>query len=112
LRFGTEHGHHDGALRMGEESPMIGLLIRLLVLCSVVFAVVYGVTRALRVGAINRESKHVADEIRKLRLAIQREEMDPADYVVIAARIRKDCKRLGIDAPELPPHLPPRPPKD
>jgi hypothetical protein len=91
---------------------MLGLVIRLLVLCSVVFAVVYGITRALRVNAHSRESQRVADEIRALRMAIQAGELDAAEYAVIAVRIRKDCKRLGIDAPELPPHLPPRKPKD
>lgn len=91
---------------------MIGLVIRLVILCSVVFAVVYGITRALRANVHSKESERIAEEIRALRQMIQLGEMDPTEYAVIANRIRKDCQRLGIEVPELPTHLPPRRPKD
>lgn len=87
---------------------MIGLVIRLLILCTVVFAVVYGITRALRSSMHSKESGRIAEEIRALRQLIQLGEIDPTEYAVIANRIRKDCQRLGIDVPELPMHLPPR----
>lgn len=89
---------------------MIGLLIRLLVLCSVVFAVVYAVTRALRGN--DREARRITEEIRALRQLIQLEQIDPSEYEVIAERIRRDCARIGIAVPELPGALPPRKRKD
>lgn len=87
---------------------MIGLLIRILVLCSVVFAIVYAITRATRGRLQAREAERIAQEIRALRQTIQMGELEPAEYAVIANRIRKDCQRLGIEVPDLPSHLPPR----
>ena len=87
---------------------MLGLVIRVLVLCTVVFAVVYGVTRALRTSANSKEAQRIADEIRKLRESIAQGQMAPSEYAAIAERIRSDCRRLGIAVPDLPPHMPPR----
>lgn len=91
---------------------MIGLLIRLLVLCSVVFAVVYAVTRALRGNVNDREARRITEEIRALRQLIQLEQIEPSEYEVIADRIRRDCARIGIAVPELPGELPARKRKD
>ncbi len=87
---------------------MLGLVIRVLVLCSVVFAVVYAVTRAIRDNAHSKQALRVAEEIRKLRESIASGEVDPVDYAAIAERIRRDCQRLGIAAPDLPSHMPER----
>lgn len=85
----------------------MGLWIRLLVLCSVVFAVVYGVTRALRANAGSKEARRIAYEIEKLREAVARGRTSAAEYAAAAERIRGDCERLGIAVPKLPPELPP-----
>jgi uncharacterized membrane protein len=87
---------------------MLGLVIRVLVLCTVVFAIVYGVTRALRANASSKEAQRIAEEIRRLRESIAAGQIDPAEYASIADRIRSDCKRLGIAVPDLPPQMPPR----
>jgi hypothetical protein len=50
----------------------MGLWIRVLVLCTVVFAIVYGVTRALRANANTKEARRIAYEIEKLREAVAR----------------------------------------
>jgi uncharacterized membrane protein len=87
---------------------VIGLVIRILVLCSVVFAVVFAITRAMRTRVQSSEATRITDEIKKLRTLLQLGEMDATEYAVIAHRIRKDCKRLGIETPDLPLELPPR----
>lgn len=87
---------------------MLGLVVRILISCAVVFAVVYGITRALRANASSKQAQRIADEIKKLRESIAAGAMDPGEYRSIAQRIRDDCRRLGIDAPDLPDHLPPR----
>jgi uncharacterized membrane protein len=91
---------------------MLGLVIRVLVLCTVVFAIVYGVTRALRENAHSKHAQRIADEIKKLRESIAAGQMSPSEYADIAERIRSDCKRLGIAVPDLPPHIPPRAAKE
>lgn len=91
---------------------MIGLIIRVLILCAVVFAVVYALVRAFRARVDSAEAARIADEIKKLRTLIQLGQMDPTEYAVTALRIRKDCKRLGIQAPDLPTELPPPRSKD
>jgi uncharacterized membrane protein len=87
---------------------MTGLTVRILLLCAVVFAVVYGITRALRASASSKEAQRVADEVRRLREAIEGGAMDAADYERTIERIRQDCRRLGIEAPDLPSRMPPR----
>lgn len=87
---------------------MLGLVVRVLVLCTVVFAIVFGVTRALRSSAHSKQAQRIGDEIQKLRESIAAGSMDPAEYAAIAERIRNDCKRLGIAVPDLPPHMPPQ----
>jgi uncharacterized membrane protein len=87
---------------------MTGLVIRILLLCAVVFAVVYGITRALRASASSKEAKRVADEVRRLREAIEGGAMDAAEYERTIERIRQDCRRLGVDVPDLPSRMPPR----
>jgi hypothetical protein len=91
--------------------PMIGLIIRLLVLCSVVFAVVYAITRALRANATSKEAQRIQEEIRSLRATVELGVVDPEEYAVLADRIKRDCERLGIQVPDLPLRLP-RPRKD
>jgi uncharacterized membrane protein len=91
---------------------MIGLLIRILVLCSVVFAVVFAITRALRVSAQNRHIARIEEEIRSLRDAVLAGAVDAEDYAVRADRIRRACAQAGIDVPELPPRLLPRNERD
>lgn len=91
---------------------MTGLVVRILLLCAVVFAVVYGVTRALRATASSREAQRLADEVRRLREAIEGGLMDAAEYARTVERIRQDCRRLGVDLPDLPSRLPSRPPDD
>jgi uncharacterized membrane protein len=86
----------------------MGLLIRILLMCTVVFAIVYGITRALRMAAHSKEARRIAYEVEKLHEAIARGRMTQAEYAEIADRIRSDCKRLGIAPPYLPPDLPPR----
>jgi len=85
----------------------MGLLIRILLMCTVVFAIVYGVTRALRANAHSKEARRIAYEVERLHEAIARGRMTPAEYAEISERIRSDCKQLGIEPPELPPELPP-----
>jgi len=84
---------------------MVGLVIRILVLCSVVFAVVYAITRALRMNANSKQAEQILEEVRKLRLAVEQGSVNAEDYAVVADRIRRDCARLGIDAPDLPERL-------
>lgn len=91
---------------------MVGLIIRVLILCSVVFAVVYAIVRAWRARVDSLEAARIADEIKKLGTLIQLGQMDPTEYALTALRIRKDCKRLGIQAPDLPSELPPPRTKD
>jgi len=78
----------------------------------VVFAVVYGLTRALRANAASKEARRIAEEIRALRDSIALGQMNPTEYARIAERVRADCKRLGIAVPDLPPHMPPRGPSE
>jgi uncharacterized membrane protein len=85
---------------------MIGLVIRILVLCSVVFAVVYAITRALRSGANSKQAEQIIAEVKKLRLAVEQGDIDAEEYAVVADRIRRDCARLGIEAPDFPERLP------
>jgi hypothetical protein len=85
---------------------MIGLIIRVLVLCSVVLAVVYAITRALRANVHSKEARRIQDEIRSLRATVELGVVDAEEYAVLADRIRRDCERLGIDVPELPKRLP------
>jgi uncharacterized membrane protein len=87
---------------------MTGLTVRILLLCAVVFAVVYGITRALRASASSKEAQRVADEVRRLREAIEGGAMDAAEYERTIERIRQDCRRLGIEVPDLPSRMPPR----
>ena len=91
---------------------MIGLLVRTLVLCSVIFAVVYGITRALRASASSKEARRIQDEIRALRATIEVGAVDAEEYAEVADRIRRDCERLGIPVPDLPSRLPPPTRKD
>jgi hypothetical protein len=79
-----------------------------LLLCTVVFAIVYAITRTLRANAASKEARRIAYEIEKLHEAVSRQLIDPAEYRATAARIRSDCERLGIAVPNLPPELPPR----
>jgi len=85
----------------------MGLWIRILLTCTVVFAIVYGVTRALRANAHSKEARRIAYEVERLHEAIARGRMTPSEYAETAERIRKDCRRLGITPPELPADLPP-----
>jgi uncharacterized membrane protein len=85
----------------------MGMLIRLFLMSAVVFAIVYAVTRAIRANAHSKEARRIAYEVEKLHEAIARGRMTPAEYAVIAERIRSDCKRIGVATPDLPPHLPP-----
>lgn len=85
---------------------MIGLVIRILVLCSVVFAVVYAITRALRANADSKEAARILDEIRALRATVELGVVDKEEYAVLADRIKRDCERLGIAVPDLPARLP------
>jgi hypothetical protein len=96
-----------------------GLIIRVLVLCTVVFAVVYALTRALRTRLQNKEIARVAeqvarvaDEVEKLRRAVQAGSVSSTEYAASVMRLRADCERLGLDAPDLPGELPPPPRKD
>ena len=91
---------------------MIGLLIRLLILCSVIFAVVYGITRALRANASSKEAARIREEIRMLRATLELGVVEPDEYAELAERIRRDCERLGVPVPELPTRMPTRPRKD
>jgi len=91
---------------------MIGLLIRILVLCSIVFAIVYAITRARRVSANSREALRIQDEIRALRATVEVGVVDAEEYELLAERIRRDCERIGVPVPELPARLPPRPRKE
>lgn len=98
---------------------MVGLVIRVLVLCSVVFAVVYAVTRALRTRLQNKEIARaadeigrVADEIKKLRQLVEHGMVGPDEYAATATRIHETAQRLGLDTPDLPRELPPQKPKD
>jgi hypothetical protein len=98
---------------------VVGLIIRVLVLCSVVFAVVYAVTRALRTRLQNKEISRaadeigrMADEIKKLRQLVEHGMVGPDEYAATSARIRENCERLGLDVPDLPSELPPKKPKD
>lgn len=76
------------------------------------FAIVFAVTRAWRTRVQSGEAARIADEIKKLRTLIQLGQMDATEYAVTAHRIRKDCKRLGIEVPDLPSELPPPRTKD
>jgi uncharacterized membrane protein len=98
---------------------VIGLVIRVLVLCAAVFAVVYALTRALRLRAQNHELgkiadrvERVAEEIAALRLAVERAECSPERYAKAADDIREECRRLGLEPPDLPASLGPRAPKE
>lgn len=77
-------------------------------LCTVVFAVVYAITRTLRANASSKEARRIAYEIEKLHEAVRRNLIDASEYAATAARIRRDCERLGIAVPNLPPELPPK----
>lgn len=90
---------------------MLGLIVRVLVLCSVVFAIVYAFTRAKKDAASSKEARRIAAEVRKLREAITHGQMAPAEYAQLVERIRSDCQRLGIAPPDLPSQLPPRDPR-
>lgn len=81
-------------------------------LCTVVFAIVYGITRALRSNADRKEMRRIAYEIEKLHEAVSRGLIDRAEYAATAERIRRDCERLGVAAPNIPPELPSRAPGD
>lgn len=87
---------------------MLGLVVRILVLCAVMAGVAYALVRAWRARAESQEAARVANEIAELRRAIERQSISPAEYTATAERIRRDCARLGIAAPELPPHFSPR----
>lgn len=98
---------------------MIGLTIRVLVLCTVVFAIVYAITRALRTRLSDKEIERVADEIarvgdeiQKLRDAVQTNRVSPTQYAETAARLRAEAERLGLDTSDLPGELPLGPPKE
>lgn len=86
----------------------MGLVIRLVVLCSVVFAVVYAITRALKERADSRAAARIQEEVRALRNTVELGVISSEDYALVADRIRRDCERLGIPVPELPPRLRPR----
>lgn len=91
---------------------MLGLIIRILVLCSVVFAVVYAITRALRTRVRDRDVARIQQEIRDLRAAVEHGRIDPEEYAVRADRVRRACEDVGVDVPDLPPRLLPRDSKD
>ena len=91
---------------------MIGLIIRVLILCTVVFAVVYAITRALRANAAGKEAQRIQEEIRSLRATVELGVVDPEEYAVLADRIKRDCERLGIQVPDLPLRLPRGPRKE
>lgn len=93
---------------------MIGLTIRVLVLCTVLFAVVYALTRALRTRLQNKEIARLADEIarvademQKLRAAVQAGSVTPSEYAARVTHLRAESERLGLDVPDLPGELPP-----
>jgi hypothetical protein len=85
---------------------MLGLSIRILVLCTVVFAVVYGIMRALRARISERQIALLQAEIRDLTYAVKAGSLRPEEYAARAAKVRRACEDLGVDVPDLPARLP------
>jgi hypothetical protein len=85
---------------------MLGLSIRVLVLCTVVFAVVYGIMRALRARITEQQIARIQAEIRDLSYAVKAGSLKPEEYAARAEQIRRACENLGVDVPELPARLP------
>jgi hypothetical protein len=85
---------------------MIGFLIRILVLCSVVFAVVYAFTRAKRSRVQQAQVRRLEEEIRQLRAAVDSRSVDAEDFAVRSDRIRRAAEHLGVDVSDLPARLP------
>jgi len=85
---------------------MVGLAIRVLVLCTVVFAVVYGIVRALRARISERQIARIQAEIRDLSYAVKAGSLHPDEYRARAEQVRRACADLGVEVPELPAHLP------
>jgi len=85
---------------------VLGLIVRILVLCSVVFAIVYGVTRALRAKIMDNHVARLQAEIRDLSYAVKAGSIDAETYARRAERIRRACADLGVEVPDLPLRLP------
>lgn len=85
---------------------MVGLVSRLLLLCAVVFGVVYGVTRALRQHAHSKEANRILEEIRALRAGLEAGLFQQEEYVRLVQQLKADCERQGLQFPALPSELP------
>ena len=81
---------------------MFGLVIRLVLLAAVVFGVVYGITRARRANAHGKEAKRIQAEIRALRVGIDEDLYTDEEYARMIEQIEQDCRREGIEIPDLP----------
>jgi hypothetical protein len=82
------------------------MLIRILLLCSVAFAVAYALTRRGRGRVQERQLARIHEEIRSLRRAVEAGTVDAEEYAVRADRIRTACEYVGVAVPELPARLP------
>lgn len=85
---------------------MIGLFIRLVLLAAVVFAVVFGITQALRKNAHSEAAKRIQDDIRALKEGLSQGLYSADEYRQLARKVRVDCEREGLEVPDLPHELP------
>jgi hypothetical protein len=86
---------------------MIGLVVRIGLLCAVVFAVVYAVVRARRLSAHGRAARRVQEEVRLLKAGLEEGLYSDEEYRRLRDSIRAACDEQGIEIPELPPFIRP-----
>lgn len=86
---------------------MIGLIVRIGLLLSVVFAIVYAVVRARRASSHSAAAQKIQEEIRLLKAGLEEGLYSDDDYRRIADSIRIACDREGIEIPDLPSYIRP-----
>lgn len=86
---------------------MIGLVVRISLLCAVVFGVVYAFVRARRLSAHGRAARRIQEEVRLLKAGLEEGLYSDEEYRRLSDSIRAACDAEGIEIPDLPPYIRP-----
>jgi hypothetical protein len=83
---------------------MTGFVIRLIILCAVIFGVAFGIAWAIKNRHVKRkdnEREEARTRIAALKRSLEEQEISVEEYDQLSRQIYKDCQDKGIEIDDL-----------
>lgn len=83
---------------------MTGFVIRLIILCAVIFGVAFGIAWAIKNRHVKRkdhEREEAKTRIAALKRSLEEREISVEEYDQLSRQIYKDCQDKGIELDDL-----------